>query len=173
MAGVRYLLASTTLTGTTTSVTFSNIPQTGYTDLKVVASVRTAWATDTNDQFRVQFNGDTTTNYSYREINGNGSAIGSGYASSVFVINPQTNTSAMTSSTFASHDIYIPNYTGSTTKSVSSDNVTENNATLSYQMLYAGLWNGTAAINSITFLTFRGSGFVSGSTFSLYGIKAS
>jgi hypothetical protein len=167
------LLEKVTLTANAASVVLDNIPQTGYTDLKLVASVRTAWATDTNDQLRIQFNGDTGSNYTYRQVSGTGSALDWGTATATFVVNPQTNTGAMTASTFASHELYIPNYTGSTNKSVSSDNVTEQNATLSYASLYAGLWSNTAAITSITALTFRGSGFVSSSSFYLYGIKNS
>ena len=172
MANTYELIEAQTLGTTAASVTFSSIPGT-YTDLKLVANVRTAWASDTNDQLRIQFNGDTGSNYTYRQLTGTGTGLDWGTATTTFVVNPQTNTGAMTASTFASHELYIPNYTGSTYKSVSSDNVTEQNATLSYASLYAGLWSNTAAITSITALTFRGSGFVSSSSFYLYGIKNS
>jgi hypothetical protein len=74
-----------------------------------------------------------------------------------------------TANTFASNDIYIPNYTSSNYKSAISDTVTENNATLSFADLYAGLWRSTSAITSIT-IGPNGTGFAQYSTFSLYGI---
>jgi hypothetical protein len=46
--------------------------------------------------------------------------------------------------------MYIPNYAGSSNKSVSIDAVTENNATAAEANLVAGLWSSTAAITSIT-----------------------
>lgn len=172
MANTYTLISSNTLSSSAASVTFSSIPAT-YTDLKLVALARTAWGTDTNDQFRMQLNGDTGANYTYSQITGTGSVVDPGYATTTFIINPQTNTSAMTTSIFASHEVYIPNYSGSTNKTLSSDNVSEQNNTLSYASLYAGFWSNTAAINSMTLFTFRGSGFVSGSSFYLYGIKNS
>jgi len=44
------------------SVTFSGIPQTGYTDLVIKASIRGSVA-QTNDYGTVQFNGNTGSNY--------------------------------------------------------------------------------------------------------------
>ena len=40
MAGNHVLLETIELTQTTTSVTFDNIPQTGYTDLKIIMNAR-------------------------------------------------------------------------------------------------------------------------------------
>jgi hypothetical protein len=72
MANTYELIEAQTLGTTATSVTFSSIPGT-YTDLKLVASVRTAWASDTNDQLlEFRFNGDTGSNYTYRQLTGTG-----------------------------------------------------------------------------------------------------
>jgi hypothetical protein len=67
--------------------------------------------------------------------------------------------------------IYIPNYAGSSNKSVSIDSVTENNATGAYSGLTAALFASTAAITSFGIST--GSNFVQYSTATLYGIKNS
>jgi hypothetical protein len=88
--------------------------------------------------------------------------------SDVFVY---ANTSSQTASTFNNADIYVPNYTSSTNKSISIDTVVENNATANEMSFIAGLWSQTAAINSISFAPYTGD-FAANSTFSLYGLAA-
>jgi hypothetical protein len=78
--------------------------------------------------------------------------------------------SSATASTFASADIYIPNYTSSDYKSISIDTVTEKNATDAYMRLTAGLWSNTAAITSIGLNCSASGNFVQYSTFYLYGV---
>lgn len=168
------LLERIELNNTAASVTFSNIPQTGYTDLKVVASPRRD-SSSGSGSMGIRFNG-ATTNYSWRRLNGNGSAAGSDNSSVETYINAgEVGNSTNTANTFMSNEIYIPNYTSTTTaKSVSVDGVAENNATTASTNLIAGLWNpGTqAAITTITLLPYSGN-FVANSTFSLYGIANS
>ena len=146
------------------SVTFSGIPQTGYTDLKVVLSGR-------NDQsgiaaVNIAFNGSTA-NLSYRSIFGDGSS-----AASYSGTNPQIQYlpgTSQTANTFNNAEMYIPNYAGSTNKSFSVDQVQETNATTAYIVPFSGLWSQTAAITSITFSLLTGN-FVANSTFYLYGV---
>ena len=149
------------------SVTFSGIPQTGYTDLVVKASTR---GDSGFCDIKFQFNNDTASNYSWRHIRGDGSSAGSfssGSATSTYA--GESNGSGTTSSTFGNAEIYIPNYTSSNQKSYSCDAVSENNATTAYAHLIAGLYTGTAAITSIKL--FNGSGnLVANSTFYLYGV---
>jgi len=161
------LLETIQLTQSTSSVTFDNIPQTGYTDLKVVISARTDRASVTDD-VKVSFNG-VTTNLSMRTLFGNGATASS---ASDTVIYGWINGNSATANTFSNTEVYIPNYTSSSFKSVSMDAVNENNATTAYTALVAGLWSSTAAITSVTLTPYTGPNFVSGSTFSLYGIAA-
>lgn len=166
------LIAKQTVgSGGASSVTFSNIPQT-YTDIKVVASVRSSKA-DTYDYGLFTFNG-TSTNYSTKILYGSGSGAGSlNWGTSTAISTAMINDANNTASTFSSLDIYIPNYTSNNAKSVSIDNVQENNATTSYASLSAGLWSTTnAPITSITF-TCEGGNWVEFSTFYLYGISNS
>jgi len=159
------LLERIELNASAASVTFSNIPQTGYTDLKVVASARN---TSTNDYFWVRFNG-VSTNLSGRAISGEGSGTPSS-----LTIEPygRMNGSGTTASTFASTEIYISNYNSTSTyKSVSIDSVSENNGTLAFAVLDAGLWSSNAAITSIQLVP-TGNNFAQYSTFSLYGLAA-
>lgn len=159
------LLERIELNASAASITFANIPQTGYTDLKAVFSVREA--TGTSYTMGIRFNG-TTTNYSRIDLRGNGAAASSGSASS---FEPIVNSSGATASTFGNGEIYIPNYTSATNKSVSIDSTSENNATTSFLRMTAGLWSNVAAITQIDFVPDTGS-FAANSTFSLYGLAA-
>ena len=147
-------------------VTFSGIPQTGYTDLVIAYSMRTNRGT-VNAYPAVQFNG-VTSSYSQVELYGTGSGAFSGSAS---IIQPYGNGNGATSNTFGSGSIYIPNYTSSNFKSVSVDAVSENNGTEGHQQFLAGLWSNTAAITSIAINAGDGSSAIlQYSTFYLYGV---
>jgi hypothetical protein len=162
------LIESKTLLSAAASIEFTSIPQT-FTDLFVVQSCRFSNAVG---DIEMRFNGSTT-GYSMRLLFGSGSATGSdNNTSSYLVWSGLASRSTYTANTFGNSSIYIPNYTGSTTKSVSVDSVNENNATQAFQIISAGLWTGTNAITSIEFngLYSAGNNFTIGSTISLYGI---
>jgi hypothetical protein len=169
MANTYIKIASQTLSSSTATVTFSSIPST-YTDLSVVFSARQ----DTGDlSCFTRLNGDSGANYNYKTLYGDGTAAGSGGGPGQSgLIGWQTASSGITTSTFGSTLMYIPNYAGSTQKSVSVDFVTENNATAGYQMIWNAIWSNTSAINQISFTAF-GANFIANSTFYLYGIKNS
>jgi hypothetical protein len=156
--------------GGAADITFSTIPST-YTDLVLRLSVRTSRSgTDVDDEIYIEFNGSGGTAYSVRMIEGNGSTARSVADTSQAKLTRGTApTDDATSNTFSNTDYYIPNYAGSTNKSVSYDTVMENNATTSKALLVAGLWSNTAAITSIK-VTALGS-FVQYSTAYLYGVS--
>ena len=173
MAQNYILLETIELTQSAASVTFDNIPQTGYTDLKVVMSARGDGASGI---FVCQFNG-ATTNLSSRVLYGiNGNATGSSTYSDENSIWGYTTNSGSTANTFGNAEIYIPNYASSNNKSVSIDAVNETNAADGRQIINAGLWSSSAAITSITLLSKTGgnagTNFTQYSTFSLYGLAA-
>lgn len=160
--------AVTVGSGGAASISFSSIPNT-YTDLCVYVSARRANAS-ISDDFNISVNGGTA--YDDIELyNQNGSAASYGIRSSssnMFMGHvPAANS---TSNTFGNHMIYIPNYTSTGVKSLSSDGTTENNGTQIYQTLIAGKITNGAAINSIT-VSAAGSTFVQHSTFYLYGVS--
>jgi hypothetical protein len=169
MATTCKLIARQVLTGTTASVTFSDIPQTGYTDLVLVASMRTNRNAAT-DVAKVRFNGATSdTSHSTRGLEGDGSAIQSfniGYCSL-----GTTNGNTSTSNTFGSLEVYIPNYAGSTSKSYSATGLQENNAASAFILALAGRWDSTNAITSFSITSELSSSFLTGSSFFLYGIS--
>ena len=159
------LIASNTVgSGGASSVTFSSIPQT-YTDLVVKINSR---VTSTDGGGTFTFNGSAGKDITLY-------AFGSGSPGSVTHttnMNFFSSNSTDTASTFNSAELYISNYSNTTNyKSVSIDNITENNGTTATATLIAALWSNTAAITSITFTGF--SNFVQYSTFYLYGISNS
>lgn len=160
--------------GGISSVSFLNIPQT-YTDLVLKVSARGASNFNPRN-FYLNFNSDTGNNYPFRFLYGNGSSAGSsnstseGFTSTAWVGYIPGNTA--TATTFGNTEIYIPNYTGSAYKSISSDSVTENNATAAYASIHAAIWNSTSAITSIQLTCSNSENFAQYSTFHLYGIKA-
>jgi hypothetical protein len=167
MPGNHVLLETINLTKNAASVTFDNIPQTGYTDLKVDMSVRGTTA-QIYTLMDIWFNGSTT-GFSSKGVEGNGSGVSS-YNNSSIYLNAATGANA-TANTFSSNSVYIFNYTSSNFKSVSVDGVLETNATTAYASLQAGLWSNTATITSIQIIP-RADSLAAGSTFSLYGVAA-
>lgn len=160
------LLDRIELNDTATSVTFDNIPQSGYTDLKVVVSARTNQGSP-SDFTKIRFNG-VSTSYSSRAAYGlSGSAASGTFTEILAACNGTTGTA----NTFGNAEYYIPNYRSSSNKSVSVDGVSETNAANeAYTWLSAGLWSNTAAITSFVLSPFNGTAFLAGSTFSLYGL---
>ena len=152
-------IATYTIPSTTSSYTFSSIPST-YTDLIIVTSIQRTATGNT----RIRFNGDTGTNYSTTYIEGNGTA-----ASSVRV----TNQTYMTLDYSNSTSNWVPsianvmNYANTTTNKTMINRTGDAGVVV---LGYAQLWRSTAAINSITLVS--DTNFATGSTFTLYGIKA-
>ena len=171
MANTYQLIASNTLSSSAASVTFSAIPNT-FTDLVLKVSSRNN-DTGTSEGFLTQFNNDTSTNYSWRALLvGGGSPVSQGSANQTKIENRQAGNGA-TASTFSSMEIYIPSYTASQNKPVSSFYAIETNVTDAYIGVEAALWRNTSAINTIKLFNNGSIVFVSGSSFFLYGIKNS
>lgn len=156
-------IQSQVLTGTQATITFSSIPQT-YTDLVLVAHC-VSISSATSSSIGVQFNSDTSTNYSRTLLYGDGSTAAS-----------TRDTSATSSAilyyeglaTLAPNILQIMNYTNTTTNKTF---IARANFAGSTVRLGVGLWRNTAAITSVTLVPTTSS-FATGSTFTLYGIKA-
>lgn len=158
------IIQTVTLGSAAASIDLNSIPQT-FDDLFILLSVRMDF---NSTDIQITFNGNTS-NYSRRQLFGNGSSAGSGSGSDRYI--GSISSSTMTASTFGSVGVYSPNYRVASAKSYSSDSVAENNATTSVQVILAGLWNDTAAITSISFGALGGGGNLSQySSVSLYGI---
>ena len=168
------LLGKVNLAASAASVTLNNIPQSGYTDLKIVMSARSTQASYRTDIGWYFNSSSADSTYSFKKVVAyEGGAVSSGFVSTTYV-----NTSALvsgdnaTSNTFGSLELYVPNYLSSNNKSYSYEWTAEINSGASYILGFnAGLWANTSAINSITFVTASGS-FIANSTFYLYGLAA-
>jgi len=158
--------------GGSSSVTFSSIPQTGYTDLIIKISGRTSNTASQRNatDITVQFNGDST-GYSSKILTGNPGVdnppISVSNSSSGIVWGAEVPNADATANFFSNSEIYIPNYTSSNYKTTSTDSVTENNSTNSEIRFSVGLWSNTASINSITLSSGT---LIQNTTFYLYGV---
>jgi hypothetical protein len=169
MAQNYVLLETIDLTQSASSVIFDNIPQTGYTDLKIVMSTRDTYSGTSLEVF-ARFNNNTGSVYTYKRLVGNGAtAVSAGGSDTKLFLGNHPGSTA-TSNTFSNTEIYLPNYTSSATKSISVDFTGENNATTAYTIFTAGITSDTTAINRIDLLC--QTAFDIYSTFSLYGVAA-
>lgn len=179
MANTYVAIATITVgSGGSSTIDFTSIPST-YTDLVLKISGRSSSSTTAEDYVMIYFNGSTT-GYSVKRLYGTGSGTGSdsvsnksGGTAGSRILAGVISAGTSTASTFGSVDIYIPNYSSSSNKSVLGDGVSENNDTFAIAQLSAGLWSNTAAINQITVDLYFSGNFTQYSTATLYGIKNS
>ena len=148
------------------SIVFSSIPST-FTDLYLTLSLRGSL---NNPQIGhlIRLNNDSGANYSSRRLVGT-SVSSASESGSTSIYGGQAPALTQTSNTFGNTSIYIPNYAGSTTKSLSFETTRENNGSSIFMSLIAGLWSGTAAINRIDILC-EVDNWVQYSSATLYGI---
>lgn len=159
-------IASATVgAGGASDITISNIPAT-YNDLIVKLSTKTNFSGD-YDYIAVRFNGASTSLTSAFFYAVPPSTIVSTAPTSILIASNANNLTSV----FSNAEVYVPNYVGSTNKSVSADGVSEGNVTSNTLTLTAGLWSNTAAITSISFHPLNGTGFLQHSTAVLYGIS--
>jgi len=168
-----YELISTTVLGSdTNSVTFSGLGTSGaaYKHLQLRVTARSSNGA-VGDSLGLRFNGDSGSNYAEHVLYGNGSSVASGAGSS------QTFMSAMTiagnsagASIFGSGVIDILDFS-QTTKNKTLRSLSGNQAQPFIQ-LRSGLWMSTSAVTSINLFSANGAtNLLTGSRFSLYGLK--
>lgn len=152
-------IATTTLGTTQNQIDFNTISG-AYTDLVLVVN---GGVTSTADIW-LRMNSDTGTNYSRTRLTGDGSTAASARntsASAIFV-------SVGTVGSNMNMIINIFNYSNATTYKTT---LTRFNSS-SYAASSVGLWRSTSAITSLSLKAEASDTFTSGSTFTLYGIKA-
>jgi hypothetical protein len=144
-------------------IEFTSIPQT-YTDLLVLLSLRNEGA---EEHILISFNGSSS-NFSGRFLAGIGTSVSSStYARYLGNQMP----SGAPSNTFGNAIVYIPNYTGSTNKSFSSDaSGWTGDSSRFTNVITAGLWSVTDAITSVKFEPEAASDWAQYSSATLYGI---
>ena len=155
-------LATTTLSTSTASVTFSSIPAT-YRDLVVVVTALGS----TTLEGRIRVNGDTGSNYTFVRMSGNGSAAtsaspASGSSGFLSVIADATTTDPLT---------MIVNIMDYSATDKHKTIISRASAAGTGAEAFANRWANTSAITSVQILTSTGN-WASGATFNLFGIEA-
>lgn len=170
MPGNHVLLETIQLTQNASSVLFDNIPQTGYTDLKIIVSARSTRSGAQEDGLGVRLN-SSTTGYTYKILGSSGGStfqLNTAYEQTWVCNIPAANTTA---SIFSATEVYITNYTDSTPKTYSTDSGAEHNGATGYLSIGQMTQSTAAPVTSLTLLAQNGN-LLAGSTFSLYGIAA-
>lgn len=159
-AGSTYTpIATTTLGSAAATVTFSSIAGT-YTDLILVADTQNASGAD---NFLLNFNSDTGSNYSVTRLSGDGSSASSSRATNQTILQ-----CGQVQSTRSTTIVQIMNYSNTTTYKTT---LTRQNNAANLVAANVNLWRSTAAITTILIST-SSYNFSAGSTFTLYGIAS-
>lgn len=149
----------------------SNGFPTTYSALEVVAELRSNTSA-TSDVAYVFFNGDTTiTNYRHTELFGNASTPGSASGNAPLVYSAGATTTA---NVFARIAFPIVSPSAGDFKEYTSPQYTyRDGSTNDYAVIVPNIWKSTAAINRIQLQPdgYATDNFVSGSKFTLYGVK--
>lgn len=160
-------LDKVTISGSSTnSFTFSSIPQTGYTDLVLVATI---YGNSSNDELGLRLNSDTGSSNKYSRT--------AFYADGTTVASSRNTTASpvyeMRVGTYGTtQQICTLNFFNYTNTSMYKTVLGIGGGAGSQVMNTCNLWKDTSAISSITVRNSSGANFTSGSTFSLYGITA-
>lgn len=171
-AGATYEpIAKYTVASDVTSYSVTSIPGT-YTDLRVVLNARSTLSPSQDSLWSITFNSDTATNYSSTMLRGNGSAASSLAQSSATAARLGYALTAGAGSNMYSSIIFdIFNYAGSTNKTFLSNTAADWNGG-GYTARIVGLWRSTSAITSFTLTDNNAANVATGTTITLYGIKA-
>jgi hypothetical protein len=171
-AGSFDLLETQVLGSNTASVTFSSLSSYAatYEHLQIRMTVRSTRSAD-GDILAIQYNGDTTAgNYAYHFLAGSGSSVNSGgeatnFYAMTYIMAGSNPTNAFTPAVV---DILDPYNTNKNTVA----RTLFGGAFDRQIVLQSFLWKNTAALTSIAIKPVIGSTLLTGSRFSLYGIKA-
>jgi len=163
-AGATYEPIATASPSGTSDITFSSIPST-YTDLRLVCFMQAVSGTL---QPALTINGDTGTNYSNTRLVGDGASATSARQTSQTEMTLSNSATATTVPAIFTADFF--SYAGSTNKTVLGVASADKNGS-GHVERKVFLWRNTAAITSIK-INVYGVNVASGSTITLYGIKA-
>lgn len=165
------LISSTVLTSSAASVTFSNLGTSAaaYKHLQIRYTARDSNAANYVETFSIRFNGDTGSNYSRHSLRGNGSSVFSNAGTNQTLIEiGHIAGNSLGSGIFAAGVIDILDFTAAKNKTVRS--LTGGASTGQEVALWSGSWMSTAAVTSILLESY-GASFITGSRFSLYGLR--
>lgn len=151
-------IASTTLTGTASSIDFSSISS-AYTDLVLICLIQ-----DSGGGSYIRINNDSGSNYSRNILYGSGTSAAA-YKDSGTTIP----SGGQSSPNFAPQIFHFMNYSNTTTyKTV----LYQQNEAANFLSVGVSMWRSTSAINRITLNATSANSLQIGTQVSLYGIKA-
>lgn len=158
-AGNTYVaLASTTLTGTASSIDFTSISS-AYTDLILVCFIQ-----DSGGASYIRINGDSGSNYSRNIVYGSGSSAAA-YRDSGTTIPA----GGQASPNFAPQIFHFMNYSNT---GIYKTVLYRQNEAANFISAGVSTWRSTSAINQITLNATSANSLQVGTQVSLYGIKA-
>lgn len=159
------LINSHVVTGSQTSILFNNIPQ-DKTDLFILCSLRSSVAGIYHDM-ELDFNGESAREW--RGAYALSATPASNTLTSRNIIGPAAGATTNANG-FSVIEIYVPNYTSSAQKILSSTGISENFSTTQFNLSIAA--NSITNSTAVTSMTFSGTTLVQGSSIYLYGITA-
>lgn len=170
-----YHLETVQISSSTSTITFSNLLQ--YSDFQHL-QLRVVGRTDRSGLDRdicgMRFNGDSGNNYNNHRLLSTGAALLSGNsgATSSIEMTGYTPGATATSGRYAAYIMDILDSYESKNKVVRIlSNGKEQSGESGGPNLSSGVWVNTAAIYSISLTSLTGANWVSGSRFSLYGVR--
>ena len=154
-------IATSTLGSSQADVTFSSIPAT-YTDLVLISNVKLT--TSGGEYIAYQLNSNTSVVYSSTYLYGTGSSALSGRVS-------DEASGRFGNGGISNFEVNITNFNNYSNTTTNKTVISRSSLTGSFTLVYCSLWRNTSAINSIRLFPSTAN-WASGSTFTLYGIKA-
>ena len=170
------LLTTTVVSTATSTVTFSSLnTYTNYRNLEIRGIARSDFnnASGLLQDIRVRFNGDTGNNYVAHRLAGYGSSVNSqtdGANANHIRVGEAVAAGDTPSNIFSGSIISILEFSSTNKNKTIRTIAGTHNPNESAVVFQSGMWNNTAALTSID-LTSAFGNFVSGTRFSLYGIR--
>ena len=172
VAGDYELLETQVLTSSATSVTFTGLDTlaAGYQHLQIRAVARSNKASGL-EITKLRFNGDSGSNYARHGLGGSGSSVSSyGIATQTWTDIGRIAGDTAGTDVFGSFVTDILDFS-SASKNTTVRSLTGVVGTTTQVYLNSGGWFNTAAVTSLEILPEDGTALLTGSRFSLYGIK--
>ncbi len=169
-------IASATGTGSSGTVTFSNIPAT-YQHLQIRCLLRNDEASNAYRDLRIRLNSDTGTTYNAHLLYGDGTAVTAtnrGDANTYTYITAALDgypRNLVTTNVMGVAIIDIHDYASTTKNKATRQLVGVDNNGAGRIQISSGLWRSTSAVTSVSIISEAGN-WTTASQFALYGIKA-
>lgn len=159
-------IADSTLTVSASSFDFTSLPS-AFAHLLVIGYLRCDAVATSSILMRV--NNDSATNYLWRALTGSSSAAtSSGSSTTSMTLSGQLASAGETAGVFTPFNVWLPHYANAANQK-SAMSLSFLGAATPVVQFSSGLWNGTAAVSRLTFLTAAGN-FVAGSRMTIYGL---